>query len=241
MKIQNLLSKTLCLSTFVAAMGLSSNAVFAQVKIGANPTTIKNNVNLEVESDNGPKVVILKTNGRVGINTDSPGARLHVAGNQILENAQAVNESTGTSQMVRDNVTGEIKVLRTTATNSFPISSITFEISQVDGDWISNFNTKISSTDYVLIITGLVFNGGNLKNDTSSSGYNPLNFQAFKQDNTWRLMADYDGGSPSTSGDGKWIINCLAINNSIIQQLPNQTADLQGQNTGALVSPPTGL
>lgn len=144
--------------------------------------------------------------------------------------------------MVRDNVTGEIKVLKTTTTNSFPISSVTFEISNVNKDWISNFDTKINAADYTLMIIGLVFNGSTLKNDNGDkTGYNPLNFQAFQAGGTWRLMADYDGGSPADGVNGKWIIRCLAINNSMIQQLPNQTANLGGTNTGALTNAPGGL
>lgn len=242
MKVNKFLSKTIFLAVPAACMFFSPSDVFAQVKIGSNPTTISTNNNLEVESDNGPKVVILKTNGRVGVGTDAPGARLHVQGNQILGTAQSVAESTGTSQMVRDNVTGEIKVLKTTTTNSFPISSVTFEISNVNKDWISNFDTKINAADYTLMIIGLVFNGSTLKNDNGDkTGYNPLNFQAFQAGGTWRLMADYDGGSPADGVNGKWIIRCLAINNSMIQQLPNQTANLGGTNTGALTNAPGGL
>lgn len=41
--------------------------VQAQVKIGANPTTIGSNSALEVEAINGNKTIIQKDNGNVGI------------------------------------------------------------------------------------------------------------------------------------------------------------------------------
>ena len=100
--------------SLVAAFLTTSNAS-AQVKIGSNPTVIGANANLEVEAANGNKTVIQKNNGDVGIGTATPGAKLHVAGNQILGTATVVPNSTGNSQVVRDNATGELKVLRTTA------------------------------------------------------------------------------------------------------------------------------
>jgi hypothetical protein len=62
-----LLSKTLCAALFAASM-LFGSSVFAQVKIGTNPTTIDPANNLEVEaSTTGRKVSIDKTTGKMTI------------------------------------------------------------------------------------------------------------------------------------------------------------------------------
>ncbi|MEO6686428.1 MAG: hypothetical protein ABIN24_10695 [Dyadobacter sp.] len=51
--------------TLVSAFILTSSTLFAQVKIGANSTTIGANSNLEVEATNGNKTVITKDAGKL--------------------------------------------------------------------------------------------------------------------------------------------------------------------------------
>lgn len=63
-----LFSATFAMATFV------SSAVFAQVKIGTNPTTIGANSNLEVEAANNKKVIVDKNVGTVRIDNLPTGA-----------------------------------------------------------------------------------------------------------------------------------------------------------------------
>lgn len=58
---------------FLAAMTASSG-LFAQVKVGSNPTTINPNSNLEVEATSGKKVIVHKDNGTVVIENTPSGA-----------------------------------------------------------------------------------------------------------------------------------------------------------------------
>ncbi len=51
--------------TLVAAFMLTSSSLFAQIKIGANSTTIGTNSNLEVEATNANKTVITKDAGKL--------------------------------------------------------------------------------------------------------------------------------------------------------------------------------
>lgn len=62
----NSLTKILSAAAFAAMLSMSS-AVYAQVKIGANPATIGTSSNLEVESTNGNKTIINKTTGQLTI------------------------------------------------------------------------------------------------------------------------------------------------------------------------------
>lgn len=74
MKTKHLFSKTLCTALFAGALFLGSSAVFAQVKIGTNPTTINAANNLEVEASTaGNKVSIDKTTGKMTIADGSQG------------------------------------------------------------------------------------------------------------------------------------------------------------------------
>lgn len=67
----SLLSKTIVAATF-AAMLSTTSSVFAQVKIGSSPTVIATNTNLDVQSTDGNRTVVLKDNGFVGIGTVTP-------------------------------------------------------------------------------------------------------------------------------------------------------------------------
>lgn len=242
MKMNKNYSKKIFLSVSAACLFLCSSSLLAQVKIGSNPTVINAANNLEVESTNGNKTVIQKANGNVGIGIAAPTAKLHVAGNQILGQAPTISSSDGTSQVVRDNSTGELKVLETSVTNSFPLTSIEYRVNNVQKDWLANFDTKIPTSDYVVIITGLHFNSKNLTSGTTDvDNYNPLNFGAFTQGGTWRIMADYNGGSTTDGTNGNWTVKCLVINKSIIQVLPAEVVDLGGLNNGASTAPPSGL
>ncbi|GLU56216.1 hypothetical protein [Dyadobacter frigoris] len=66
-------------AAMVAVMVCSSSALFAQVKIGSNPTSINAANNLEVEAANGNKTVIQKANGNVGVGTSTPNNKLEIS------------------------------------------------------------------------------------------------------------------------------------------------------------------
>ena len=71
MKAKQLMLKTLRAAAFTGGF-LTSSAVLAQVKIGSNPTVISANANLDIQSTNGNRMVVLKDNGFAGIGTLAP-------------------------------------------------------------------------------------------------------------------------------------------------------------------------
>ena len=72
---QTAITKMCCVVLLGAAMLLASSNVFAQVKIGTNPTTIEPNSNLEVEASTaGRKMKVDKTTGQVSIADGTQGA-----------------------------------------------------------------------------------------------------------------------------------------------------------------------
>ncbi|GAB4016841.1 C1q-like domain-containing protein [Spirosoma koreense] len=71
---KSLLSKTLLATATIVALFSASSSVFAQVKIGTNPTIIGANNNLEVEaSTTGRKTTVDKTTGQVTIADGTQG------------------------------------------------------------------------------------------------------------------------------------------------------------------------
>lgn len=77
-------------STLFACVLLCSSSVFAQVKIGTNPTTITPDANLDVEGVSNRHTVVMKS-GRVGIGTAAPFYTFHVQAIEDQSNTVASN------------------------------------------------------------------------------------------------------------------------------------------------------
>jgi hypothetical protein len=75
-KTNNTMKKNNILVAVFAALSIAFSAN-AQVKIGANPTIISPNTNLEVEALNGQKVVVSKDAGNLGVGLNNPLYKFH--------------------------------------------------------------------------------------------------------------------------------------------------------------------
>ncbi|WP_254412663.1 hypothetical protein [Dyadobacter diqingensis] len=73
MNIKNTVSKAIYPALFIGTILFTTSSVFAQVKIGTNPTTIDANNNLEVESSTTGNKVFIKKTGKVTIADGSQG------------------------------------------------------------------------------------------------------------------------------------------------------------------------
>jgi hypothetical protein len=200
-------------------------------------------------SKNTNALTIDETTNNVGIGTITPSQKLDVNGNAKVGSKLYVGQAdtapqNGISQLVRDNTTGEIYAVGNGQQDSKPFNCIKYVISNVNGDWIANFDTKLAQSTYTLIIVGSSFSITGMKNDNgvgTGATYNPLNVYAFLSNGTWRLSADYSGGSTADGQNGTWTINCIVVNNSMVTTLPDQTWNLQGSNSGGASSKPPGL
>jgi len=179
---------------------------------------------------------------QVGINTDTPDATLDVNGNVKL---RVINTTTGNtnsiSPLVMDDVTKEIKVIRSSSGNTFSINYLVYHLRNVNKDWVSDFNTKISTSDYTLVVVGSSFDK-NLKLPlTVDCDYSPINVYAFQSGGTWHINADYMDSTTERGENGTWKVYCLAINNSILKRLPSVSKNMNGSQNGSAASPPAGL
>lgn len=221
------------------------SAISAQV--GINTSNPQNTFHIDAGRDNPsngtPSTsqqnndVIVTSTGAVGIGTISPTTKVDIAGNLRIGNTSGSAGSSNVSSLVRDNTTGEVKVSTSSTGNTFPINYITYTLSNVNGDYISNYDTQINDTEYTVAVIGSSFSSPLAVN---TNQYYPLNVFAFKQGNTWRLTADYRGGS-TVSGNGDWVLYCIIINNSLIKTLNSVSQNLGGQSTASATSSPAGL
>lgn len=226
--------------------------VFSQV--GINTSNPQTTLHIDGTKDNPPtgtpslaqqaNDVVITSAGRLGIGTVSPTAQLQTTGNMILGTAGFTNGASGYSTVVRDNTTGELKVASTSTGNTFVFNSITYQLNNVNGDYVSEFNTNINTSQYTLIIVGSSFipvGTAEIKSNSGSGGtFSPLNVFAFTNGGTWRISADYRGGTTSDGSNGAWTIRGIIINNTFLNSLGIITANLGGNSTGTATNP-TGL
>jgi hypothetical protein len=95
--------KTKRLLTVVLFAATVANTSVAQVKIGANPTTISTGAHLDVESSSNTHTVVLQS-GAVGINTALPQAWLDIRGTTKI--LSQTGEQTGTIWTGTSNMDG---------------------------------------------------------------------------------------------------------------------------------------
>ncbi|MDR1501395.1 MAG: hypothetical protein LBT43_02935 [Prevotella sp.] len=151
------------------------------------------------------------------------------------------------SPLAINNSTGEVYAIRGTSQNSKSFSYIKYTLTTGNKDWISNFNTMIPTDAYTVVVVGSSFKtktkDDGLKfdntgpNANSTATYSGQSVYAFEEGNTWRLTADYIGGSTADGLNGTWDIYCLIINKSIINILPSQSVTFSSGTTGSGTKP----
>lgn len=130
--------------------------------------------------------------------------------------------------------------------SSVPFYYQKYTINNVNFDWINNFDTKIESSKYTLVVVGNAFNHLLSVPNSNNNGRNlsaPANVNAFRSGSTWRLRADYSGASTyqqstGTSPNGTWVLYTLIIDNSQINSLPDLEFNLSGSSNGAAAVSP---
>jgi len=178
----------------------------------------------------------------VGINTSNPEATLDINGNLKIRTTDVIPvNSSGVTPLVIDNSTKEVKIVQSSSGNKFSMNYIQFNINNVNKDWVNNFNTKISTKDYTVVVVGSSFNKILVTAAPSQNDYNPFSVYAFEQDGTWRIKADYYAGFTKDGSNGSWSVRCLIINKSILKTIPPIIVDMHGSETGSVANPPSGL
>lgn len=199
-----------------------------------------------IDTENQANDFVVTEEGKVGIGNIKPSVSLDVNGKvrvATLDPFDSVHSiplawNTSTQRIMQGNSETEK-----------PFYSLTYKIKTAENqDWVSDFDTKIPSSKYTVIITSATFK----KNDDTTYyifSYFPkqvagdqvtniFNFGATISNNTWRLSADYMSASPRPLANNYyWEISVIAINNSYINTLPlvngSVNKDGEGQTTAS--------
>ncbi len=221
-------------------------SVVVRSQVGVNTENPQQVFHVDGRSDNPTSGVpnltqqendfVLTEEGTVGIGTISPLAQLHITGNMILGTSTPTNGEQGFAPVVRDELSGELRVATTSTGNSYIFNYITYQLDNVNGDWISDFNTNIDTSQYTLAIIGSSFDSP-LKLTSGNDGYAPNNVYAYQDAGTWHISADYRGVNTLGNISGKWTIYCFIINNTFVNQLGIFNSNLAGSNEGSGATP----
>ncbi|MDQ1159872.1 hypothetical protein QE422_000240 [Chryseobacterium sp. SORGH_AS 447] len=175
--------------------------------------------------------------GNVGINTKTPRVKLDVAGtyksSKIMTGSNSIPAITSVekdrylllSHSVSDNT---VKKINPGQANAPGIASIvTYSFTNVQGDWVENFNTKINSNDYSLMVLSAYFDrdlyGGNIA--IPSYGVKSVN-------NEWQIYADYSQVAPQSNG--VWTIVCAVYPKTYVKIFSEHGPfNLNGTTTGS--------
>lgn len=178
--------------------------------------------------------------GQVGIGINLPTAQLQTTGNMILGTAVLTNGANGYGILVRDNFSGELKTASSNSGNTAIFNNVTFQLNDVEGDFINDFNTNINSSQYTVIVTGSSFTPATANTgltNQSTGDFAPKNIYAYQNGGTWRLFADYRGANTADALNGSWTINCMVLNNTFVNSLGTVTATLGGTPNGSAPAP----
>lgn len=180
-------------------------------------------------------------NNRVGIGTSAPARPLHVVGDGASSPVRVDNlitqPSTGAYYGLAVNSIGDIFRSPQAAA---PFYYQRYFLNNVYQDWVANFDTKIPTNKYTVVIVGNSFNTL-LAVGAGAAGYNysaPSNVQAYQQGGTWRIAADYNQATTPDGVSGSWTIYTLIIDNSQVNSKPDLTFSLAGSQNGAATASP---
>ncbi|MDQ1095253.1 MULTISPECIES: hypothetical protein [Chryseobacterium] len=201
-------------------------------------------------SVDGSTLSVDAANHRLGLGTSSPSAKFEINNSAIGTPSIKVNSissqpsNANAAYLTIDNATGEFYK---GAQSEKVFYYQKYNLNNVNGDYISNFDTKISTSDYTLIIVGSYFNLF-LAVDTGNPNRNrftPQNVFAFKSNGTWRITADFpstsslgDTGTSVGTPNGNWTIYTMIIRNNQVVNNSDATFDLGGSNTSSASASP---
>ena len=238
------------------------------LSFSAGSVVLGGSLNRNTVVDMNNKNIVFSNTGNVGIGTENPTANLEVAGAVKIDSKMSVadtltangpvflkslvNVPAGkTVAQIGIDDTGEVKKFGTPA-NSYPLTYLVYKITSPLGSGsgrsqkrftVSDYNTGIPSDQYTLIVVGSFLNtlGGDMMTNVTGD-FAPLSVYAFDSNSTWHITADYPGGTMHDNTAGVWTLYCVAINHSMVKDIPDQIDTISGDPpTGAALSIPEGL
>ncbi|WP_143310586.1 hypothetical protein [Chitinophaga vietnamensis] len=179
----------------------------------------------------------------VGVGKMNPRQELDINGDTYIKDILQIDSIATTNSRVPllgISQNNEIVKILTRSGNTTSFNFLTYSLSNIggQGDNVTDFDTGIDTTDFVLSIAGYTFNKKITL--TTDNKVPPLKIRLFPSGSTWHINLDYVGGS-SAEGNGTWQISILAVNKIVASMLSPVSVDLGGRNSGSAPGPPSGI
>lgn len=185
----------------------------------------------------------ITTNAQVGIgiNTAKPRTDLDVNGSFKSNNIIAgtvdqigLEEKDRYLLLTQNTSDNSIKKIDPRVAGSPGIATIaTYKLTNVGGDWVEQFNTRINTTDFAVVILSAYFD-----RDLSLGTSGILAMPSFGVRNIggfWNLYADYSGMSSLTNGT--WTFVCAIYPKNYVKLFGERTKSLGNTSSGTEATP----
>jgi len=182
---------------------------------------------------------------QVGINTTTPRKALDIAGDMKISNTIDIDaietlDDADVPTFINQDTDDSLKTFDVSNPTGVALGYIQeYVITNPEGDWILNFDTRISSLDYDVTIISAYFNKELVITYSGPSDNFSLPYTfVYSSGNTWRIIADFPSASPRYSSPaGVWTINTLIFSKDLSKQLGNIENSMSGSSTGAAATP----
>jgi len=192
--------------------------------------------------------VLINEFGNTGFGTAGPSQKVDVNGNVRFRSVPSSSsvESSESIMVLQSDGTAKKVALNTLQQSLSKFYFITYALDDPEGDFVSNFDTKIPVANYNVAVIG--FSTTHSSTATGAFVNNPVagvgNFQSpdiftFAQGGTWRIKADMPNATTNYSiPNFSWLIRVVAITKDQSISVPTQVFNLGGLNTGSAASSP---
>jgi len=177
--------------------------------------------------------------GNVGINTITPRVKLDINGSYksskiITGNTPFITAAEKDRYLLLNHSIIDNRIRRVDSSQPGApglASIITYRLTNVNRDWVENFNTKINATNYSLMVLSAFF-------DLDLQGTNIAipSFGVKNVNNEWILYADYS--ELGANANGTWNIVCAIYPNTYVKIFPEEgPTNLNNTSTGVDTTP----
>jgi hypothetical protein len=182
---------------------------------------------------------------QVGINTDNPRTKLEVGGDMKITSTIDIGtiddlEQSDTSTFLIQDTDDAIETLDVSNPTGAALGYIQdYIITNPDEDWVLDFDTGVSATDYVMISISASFDEELIQSADGPSAADKFSLpysSTFIKNGTWRIIADYPRANNGTTL-GTWTIRTLIFSSDLSKQFGIITVPMANGTTGSAITP----